>query len=333
MYTNEDINKAVQKGIFTKDSVEEFRDFIHTNKDTALVDEENFKLIGGFNDIFVLIASSIFLFSASFMIYTENQSFGTLTFAILSWVLAEFFVLKRKMALPGIFLLIYFLLGIFFTPFIYLHENSNTNAFLVSSIISIIFSYIHYKRFKVPITVASNALFIGIFILSFFINILNPKDESITFIVFVLGLFTFIFAMYWDSIDTSRQTYHSDVSFWLHLLSAPLIIHPIFIFFNFSTSSENINAMISIIILYFIMTIISVIIDRRAFMVSSMFYVIYAISTILKQYGMVSYSMAITGVFIGASLLILSVFWNSFRKSIVIKLPTKVQNFVPNIKT
>ena len=81
------------------------------------------------------------------------------------------------------------------------------------------------------------------------------------------------------------------------------------------------------------MTIISVIIDRRAFMVSSMFYVIYAISTILKQYGMVSYSMAITGVFIGASLLILSVFWNSFRKSIVIKLPTKVQNFVPNIKT
>jgi hypothetical protein len=34
--------------------------------------------------------------------------------------------------------------------------------------------------------------------------------------------------MFWDYADIHRVTYESDVAFWLHLASAPLIIHPIF---------------------------------------------------------------------------------------------------------
>jgi hypothetical protein len=55
MYTEEDLNNAVKQTIFNQSSVDNFRQFIATSKNTNHVDEENFKLIGSFNDIFVVI--------------------------------------------------------------------------------------------------------------------------------------------------------------------------------------------------------------------------------------------------------------------------------------
>ena len=46
--------------------------------------------------------------------------------------------------------------------------------------------------------------------------------------VLLLGIGVFLFAMRWDSSDPTRTTRRSDVAFWLHLLAAPMIVHPIF---------------------------------------------------------------------------------------------------------
>jgi uncharacterized protein YdiU (UPF0061 family) len=45
------------------------------------------------------------------------------------------------------------------------------------------------------------------------------------------------------------------------------------------------------------MSLLSIAVDRRAFMVSSMAYVLYAISNILKTYGDIGYNFALTGDF------------------------------------
>jgi hypothetical protein len=45
-------------------------------------------------------------------------------------------------------------------------------------------------------------------------------------LVLVLGIGTFLFAMWWDSSDRARLTRRADVAFWLHLLAAPMIVHP-----------------------------------------------------------------------------------------------------------
>lgn len=66
------------------------------------------------------------------------------------------------------------------------------------------------------------------------------------------------------------------------------------------------------------MTSISIVVDRRAFMVSSLIYVLYAISNILEAYGVVGYSFAVTGVCIGAALLLLPAFWHPVRGKLVI---------------
>jgi hypothetical protein len=51
-------------------------------------------------------------------------------------------------------------------------------------------------------------------------------------------------------------------------------------------------------------------------MISSMAYVLYAISNILKTYGDIGYNFALTGVLIGATLLLLSAFWHQARINI-----------------
>jgi hypothetical protein len=138
--------------------------------------------------------------------------------------------------------------------------------------------------------------------------------------------------MYWDASDRDRVTRRSDVAFWLHLLSAPLIIHPVFSNLGVLEGQESMGSMAVILSLYLLMTFISVAIDRRAFMVSSLMYVIYAISTLLEAYGAVGNSFSVTGVFIGAALLLLSAFWHSTRARVVELLPSSVQKYLPEVR-
>ena len=106
MYTDEDLKSAVDKGIFTDAAVEMFRTHILNRNNTYVADEENFRLVASFNDIFVVIASALLLLSAWSVTHNIHAAAATMVVAMLSWGLAEFFVLKRKMALPAIALLI-----------------------------------------------------------------------------------------------------------------------------------------------------------------------------------------------------------------------------------
>ncbi len=79
------------------------------------------------------------------------------------------------------------------------------------------------------------------------------------------------------------------------------------------------------------MSVISVVIDRRAFMVSSLVYVLYAFSSLLEIYGVVGYSFAATGVFMGVALLLISVFWHEIRVKLVALLPSLMQKYLPAV--
>jgi hypothetical protein len=331
MYTDEDLNYAVEKGVFTASSVEEFRSLLSMSKNSPSVDEENFRLIGGFNDIFVVIACSLLLFSTVWVLKTVNESLGFLVFAILAWALAEFFVLKRKMALPAIMLLLSFVGGIFvFSRSLF--SSPSELSFIFAAAISTIAAYFHWVRFKVPITIAVGSGAVVAFFVLGAITILPEAKDWLSAILFFFGLGVFMFAMYWDSSDINRTTGRSDVAFWLHLLSAPLIIHPVFSSLGILDGNESLKNMAVVIVVYLLITSISIAVDRRAFMVSSLVYVLYAISSIIKSYGGVGYSFALTGVLMGGALLFLSAFWHPVRAHLVSKLPYLVQGYIPKVK-
>lgn len=344
MYTDEDLNYAVEKGVFTGSSVEEFRSLLASLRNSPSVDEENFKLVSGFNDIFVLISCTLVLASSVWFIeaVTDMTILAYAFYILLSWLLAEFFVLKRRMALPAIALLFSFVGGVFtvsMTSFSALDDSftgslsENPTMYIVSAGLSALSAYLHWLRFKVPITVAVGvAAGVGLLV-SIAVSIFPDSTDWLLITLFVCGVLAFVMAMYWDASDLTRTTRNSDVAFWLHLLSAPLIIHPVFSTLGVFDGNESIVDMAFVVILYLLMTTISIVIDRRAFMVSSLIYVLYAISSIIKTYGGVGYSFALTGVVIGTALLLLSVFWHPARGKLIKLLPEFATDYVPQAKT
>jgi hypothetical protein len=82
-------------------------------------------------------------------------------------------------------------------------------------------AYLHWLRFKVPITIAAGSVsFIG-FLTALSLSIFPAMIDYLLSILLFFGIIIFILAMAWDYADMERVTYKSDVAFWLHLTAAP----------------------------------------------------------------------------------------------------------------
>ena len=141
----------------------------------------------------------------------------------------------------------------------------------------------------------------------------------------IAGIAVFAAAMRWDATDTLRQTRRSDVAFWLHLLAAPLLVHPIFTVLGVTGGHADLGQALAVVVLYVAIALVSLAVDRRALMVSALTYVLFAFSALLKEFGVVSLSFAITAFAIGAALLLLSALWHPTRAYVLGFLPPALQ--------
>jgi len=332
MYTNENLNSAVEEGIFTENSVEEFRAYIAQESETKGVDEENFKLVTGFNDIFVVIASLLLLISASWITSSVSETLSAIVVAGLAWGLSEFFVRKRKMSFPAIVLLLAFVVSvfrIFYTPSVFIDSASEVTGFILASALAGLATLLHWKRFAVPITIAIGMGTVTAFVVALIVKIVPNVEDYIAFPLFFMGLGIFALAMYWDMRDRKRITSDSDVAFWLHLLASPLMIHSIFLGLGIFDKDISSLALVIVVFSYLLLSSISLIIDRRALMVSSLLYVLYSLNKLFSTYGFEGYGLAIGGVLIGGGLLFLTAFWTNSRALLLKHLPQSIRKRVP----
>ena len=124
-----------------------------------------------------------------------SESLGYISFILISWVLAEFFVLKRKMSLPAIVLLISFVGGVFSFVSSF---TSELGEFYIGAAASTFAAYLHWIRFKVPITIAAGTISLIVLIISSIVSIFPSTLDYILLMAFILGISAFLFAMYWD---------------------------------------------------------------------------------------------------------------------------------------
>ena len=331
MYSDEELDSAVQAGIMTEQAVIAFRTHVTDSRTISIVDEEQFRLVTGFNDIFVVIACILLLVSVSWIGSAASVILGGVLPAATSWGLAEFFTRKRRMALPSIVLLLSFVgstsVWAFFAP---LEVNMSSEwAGSISSLLAVLAAWLHWLRFKVPITVAAGVASLVAGVVFLFFALLPEIKEGIIFIILLAGIAVFIFAMRWDSADRNRQTRRSDVAFWLHLIAAPMIVHPIFSLLSFTNSDIGLWQVIAVTVLYIVIGFVSISIDRRALMVSALAYVLYVFSSVLEQYGVVSLGFAVTAAIVGSGLLLLSAFWHTCRHALVQHYPLWLKEKLP----
>ena len=171
MYSETDLEAAAAGGVLTAEQATAFGDFIASVRLMPAADEEHFRLLTGFNDIFVGIAATILLLAVGWIgqylgpkINFDGPSFlGPILVAATAWGLAEFFTLKRRMALPSIILLLAFAAGTFFATLVAEvlalgDDNINPPSVFIliaaAAAVSCAATWAHWRRFKVPITVA-----------------------------------------------------------------------------------------------------------------------------------------------------------------------------------
>src|SRR5438270_1385609 len=363
MYSQQELDGAVDAGVITSDAASALRAHIEAQRSTAIPDEEQFRLITGFNDIFVSIAAAILLFAVGWI----GQSIGQSTGLIISdhgdtgpsflaplavggtaWALALFFTARRRMALPSILLLLAFVGGVLATSAFLLVQIIGPDRFNgdhnvmgaivggVSAAIAAAAAWLHWRRFHVPITVAAGAAAVAGIFLALVIGIIQPGDSEsaknlILGFVLLLGIGMFLFAMWWDASDRARLTRRSDVAFWLHLLAAPMIAHPIFTLLGLNRGTVNIGQALVVVGLYVLFGLTALAIDRRALLVSALAYVLYALTELFKQFGAVELNIALTALVIGSALLLLSAYWHQARRLIVARLPANLQGRLPEL--
>ena len=355
MYSQNDLDEAVAAGAVSVEQANALRAFVEQQRSAPAVDEEQFRLLTGFNDIFVSIAAAILLFAVGFIGQAIGHNLGLtidgdgpspiapLFVAATSWGLALFFTAKRRMALPSILLLLSFVVSVFaavgFTLVLGIGEPPAEQEALfvgivasVSGAVAAAAAWLHWRRFRVPITVAAGALAVAAIAVGLLIAALGevePFESLLLGFVLLLGIGVFLFAMRWDSSDPARVTRRSDVAFWLHLLAAPMIVHPVFTLLGLNDGNATIGEGFIVIALYVVIGLTALAIDRRALLVSALAYVLYALNELFRQFGAVELNVALTALVIGSALLLLSAFWHQARAMVVQPLPDGLKAKLP----
>ncbi|TFH50458.1 MAG: hypothetical protein E4H01_02360, partial [Lysobacterales bacterium] len=186
MYSEDDIDSAVAAGAISSESAVALRRHVATLRATPSADEENFRLLSGFNDIFVVLASGLLFVALGWLGAAVHPSVGALLVACASWVLSEFFVRRRRMALPAIVLLVCFAGSIFFITMLEFPKDSSTVA--VASIIAAIAAWLHWLRFRVPITVAVGVMAATAAAVALLLTFAPEAKAWLSTIIFLAGL-------------------------------------------------------------------------------------------------------------------------------------------------
>jgi hypothetical protein len=356
MYSQQELDDAVAAGVMTPEAAEALRAHVAAQRHSSIADDEQFRLITGFNDIFVSIAAAILLFavgwigqrvgmSAGTAIEGDGPSFvGPLAVAATAWGLATYFTAKRRMALPSILLLLAFVGGTFLTAGFGLvtavgeqaiDNNPQAGGALaaIAAAVAAGAAWLHWRTFRVPITIAAGAaavagIAVSLLIAATGVDAANLREIVLGFVL-LLGIGTFLFAMWWDASDRARLTRRADVAFWLHLLAAPMIVHPVFTLLGLNDGNATLGEGLVVVLLYIALGITALAIDRRALLVSALAYVLFALTELFRQFGAVELNVALTALVIGSALLLLSAFWHQARGAVVRPLPNGLKARLP----
>lgn len=337
MYSETDLSSAVAAGAISPQAAAALRAHVAALHAAPIVDEEHFRLLTGFNDIFVTIAAVLMLVAVAKIGGDVKPWLGGIAVAATAWGLAEYFTRVRRMALPSILLLLAFvggvaatLIGVVVVNGDWIERAVGDSEPLKTQVAAGIgagvgiaaagAAWLHWRRFMVPITVAAAAVAVVGVLFALILAIFPDARDWTMPIVLTGGLAMFAVAMRWDMSDRERRTRRSDVAFWLHLAAAPMIAHPIFRMLGVFDGPVQPGIAAIVLLLYIGFALVALAVDRRALLVSSLAYVLYALYALFQTAGAVELGAALTALVIGSALLSLSAFWPVMRRRVVAML-------------
>ena len=343
MISDDGLRLAVERGLLTPDQVAGLRELEQERASAGAEpqDPEAFRFITGFADVFVTIGIALFLGAVAW--FVQRLDSETLTAAVvagLAWALAEFFTRRRRMALPSIVLLVVWTAAVFVTLATILGgliEGANAEPADVAGPLAAAAlgaaagAAAHFWRFRVPITVAAGyAALAGAALGSLAAIAPEFVEQARNFLLLVCGLGAFALAMRFDLADRQRTTRRTDMAFWLHLLAAPLIVHPlVLVVFGPEQAREGVAPAVGLLALFAFLAVVALLVDRRALLVSGLAYAGWALSNLLRGSGIQDETVPATLLVLGALVLLLSAGWRPIRAAVLSRSPAALANRLP----
>lgn len=299
----------------------------------ALQDEdEPFELFRGFNEIFITVGIALlFAGIAGVASLVADGVFIPFIALALSWGMAHYFTLRRRMVLPSIVLSGTFALAALATAGMIVGTDTFDGdrwvafgVFLASACLTAAF----YWRFRVPIAL----LFIGILIIlgcltgagffsrNLFANLDDPEllfdlstNSGFAIMTLGLGIAAFVVAMAYDIRDPHRISRLSACGFWLHLIAAILIVNTV------GMSLYNLGGALGYgltAIALLIIACVALIIDRRSFLTAGILYMAALIGLALET-AESGWTTTLTLLALGIFITILGAGWTRLRAALM----------------
>lgn len=325
MITKSSLEKAAEKNIIQPDQIEPLYQFLHEQPSDTISDsrEEPLRFIRSFGDIFITMGV-IFL-----MISINLTSISGLSYfipAAMFVLLAEWLVHRRRLALPGMAIL----LSILFFVFKAITSENETSTLFGFAIIAVT-SLLFYYRYKMPFS----HLPLAASLVAMFVIMLDVDAFKNPIVFAVSGIIVFSVAMWFDSRDTERMSHLSDSGFWLHLLASPLLVHGLML--SMLTSEQAwlsvLNKEVMILCFFAVFFLTALFVDRRAMLISTQLYMIYAVTQILRNNSANTEDIVIfVLIALGMFVIYFGAYWYKTRRFVFSFLAGKaITRYVPDL--
>lgn len=343
MLTRADLDEAVKSGIITQEqalALQELPGRRHAARHQHALSDERFVFMKNFNEFFIalgVVLLGIGLWAAAETIPLLGTAFPVIFIGVM-WGLAEYLTRKLKLTLPSIILAVFIVPGLaYYVHGIIAIRNNATwltfpQSLLLPGLVAIIAAFLFYLRFRLPFALLLMAGSSVATFLAAAAHIFGSLSQSVGYGLFLIaGLATLAAAQWYDMSDRERLTRRSDCGFWLTLIAAPLIVHPIAGMISSggdATAQSNILTIAAVIIF----ALIALIIDRRAFLVSSLAYLGGALVYAFTQLGGEQNAIWITLLLMGVSVILLGVGWHKARRAVMQFVPFSLARHLPVVR-
>ncbi len=335
MLTHADLDEAVKSGIITKDQALALQDLPaqrRVARHRHALDDERFVFMKSFNEFFIalgVVLLGIGLWAAAFAVPGLAGLFPVLFIAVM-WGLAEYLARKLKLTLPSIVLAVFIVTTL---AFVLKDSLSDSNSLLIASLSATLSALLFYWRFRLPfaLLLLAGAGVASVFAL--FTWLIGEPSHLLTYALFLTaGVIVLAAAQWYDMSDRERLTRRSDCAFWLTLIAAPLIVHPIAGLIS-SGEDTTLRSTILTIAVVVCFALVALIIDRRAFLVSSLAYLGGAMVYAFTRLGGEQNALWITLLLMGASVILLGVGWHRARRAVMQFVPDDLAHYLPVVRS
>lgn len=332
--SKEVLKKAVDRNLLHENQLEPLHRFLteeaaqldeKKNKAGSDTHEEPLRFIRSFGDVFISLGI-VFVSVAMNMIGLSGLYYLLPVVGLV--LLAEWLVRHRRLVLPGMVILLSILYFVNRSVEFNQHEASVFDLSMLG-----LTSLLFYARYRMPFSLFPLAVsLVAIIIIQIGFDVIQQPIY-----IAVPGLMVFAVALWLDAQDTRRVSHLSDSAFWLHLIAAPLIVHGVMVSMLISDNEWiNVISPEAIILLFFFMFfLIALFIDRRAMLVSTQLYMIYALTQMFtgsnySDENVLIYVLIVLGMFV----IYFGSYWYKTRSLLFsILADTAVARYVPSLRS